>query len=241
MAAWDITAYEYDIPMEKLLHRRLEGHAYAVEVLPCGARVKLFGTGAAAVLADALTKVILRDLQYFVLARMTDAMPLALADKRQVLTDALYTARNREDEGPVRGELVRFLTAERALCLDGFLCFRMPETLMLWQLCVEQAASKVLLQKEYGELMQTLQSYVRSQRARVNELRLCLHRDGSCTLSDDEQLHIEYADGSPDGIVSLLVSMAPRRLVIVDRSEGAQTRLCDALKAVFSDRVEIQT
>ena len=46
MAAWDITAYEYDIPMEKLLHRRLEGHAYAVEVLPCGARVKLCGSGA---------------------------------------------------------------------------------------------------------------------------------------------------------------------------------------------------
>ncbi len=241
MAAWEITAYEYDIPIERLLHRRLDGADCAIDVLPNGARVRLNGAGAAARLADALAKVILRDLQYFVLARMTDAMPLALLDKRIVLTDALYAARSREEVAPVRAELARFLTEQRALCLDGFLCFRMPETLMLWQLCVEQAASKVLVQKEYGELMQTLQEYVQSQRARVNELRLCLHRDGSCTLSDDEQLHIEYADGSPDGIVSLLVSMAPRRLVIVDRSDGAQTRLCDALKAVFSDRVEIRT
>ena len=241
MAAWEITAFEYDIPIERLLRRRLDETACAIDVLPNGARVRLNGEGAAARLADALAKVILRDLQYFVLARMTDAMPLALTDKRIVLTDALYAARSREEVVPVRGELLRFLTEQRALCLDGFLCFRMPETLMLWQLCVEQAASKVLVQKEYGELMQTLQEYVQAQRTRVNELRLCLHRDGSCTLSDDEQLHIDYADGSPDGIVSLLVSMAPRRLVIVDRSDGAQARLCDALKAVFSDRVEIRS
>jgi len=229
MAAWDITAYEYDIPMEKLLHRRLEGHAYAVEVLPCGARVKLSGTGAAAVLADALTKVILRDLQYFVLARMTDAMPLALADKRQVLTDALYTARNREDEGPVRGELVRFLTAERALCLDGFLCFRMPETLMLWQLCVEQAASKVLLQKtveliatkgyRVGNIDATVCAERPKLKAHIPEMQECMARvmgiDADCVsikATTSEKLGFTGREEGMSAYATVLIQKDPLNL-----------------------------
>lgn len=239
MPAWEITTLEYDVPVERLLNRRLgeDGEGFSLDVLPDGARVHLRGGKAAERLAEAVTKILLRDLQYFVLAHMTDSMPLSLGEKRTVLTDALYAARMHEETTAIQTALTAFFQTERALCLDGFLHFRMQEVLMLWQLCVEQAASKVLLQKEYGELMQALQSYVRSRAARMEELRLCIHEDGSCTLSDNDQLEIEYADSSPDGIVTLLVNMAPRRLIIYDKSGGTQQHLCDTLLEVFSGRV----
>lgn len=242
MPAWEITTLEYDVPLTRLLTRRLqEEHAdFALDALPDGAAVRVKGLRAVPLTAAALSRVLLRDLQYLVLARMTDAMPLSLADKRTVLGEALCAARRREEPEQVKADLEAYLRESDALCLDGFLFFRMQEVLMLWELCVEQAASKALLQKEYGELMQSLHRYVQSRRAKIPELRLLLREDGSCTLSDDGQLRIEYADASPDGLVSLLVQMAPEKLVVIDRSRGAQARLCDALREVFCGRMEIR-
>ena len=241
MPSWEITTLEYDVPLKKLLERRLsESDTEAsIHTVEDGVLVRISKSGTSA-LAEATAKVLLRDLQYLVLAKMADAMPLSLSEKRVVLTDALYTARLREERAPVTHALIEYLKDTSALCLDGFLHFRMQEVLMLWQLCVEQATGKVYVQKEYGELMQALQAYVRSQRARMGELRLCIHADGSCTLMDDDRLMIEYADSSPDGLVTLLVNMAPQRLVIYDESGGAQERLCNALKEVFSDRIEVK-
>lgn len=242
MAAWEITSLEYDVPLERLLARRLKeaGGAATIEPVEDGVRVRMVGEDALLLLSEATARLLLRDLQYLVLARMTDATPLSLAEKRAVLTDALAAARSREDRAPLRNALIRHFAAERALCLDGFLSFRMQDVLMLWQLCVEQAAGKVLLEKEYGELMESLRAFVATQRARTGEIRLCIHPDGSCTLSDDERLCIEYADASPEGIVTLLVNMAPRRLLVYDQSRGAQSHLCETLLSVFSDRAEVR-
>lgn len=242
MPSWEITTLEYDVPLGRLLERRLRevGVSAAPEPAGDGVRVRLAGKDALQKLSKAVKKVLLRDLQYLVLARMADAMPLSLAEKRTVLTDALYNARMREDGAGLEYALEWFLREERRLCLDGFLHFRMQDTLMLWQLCTEQAAGKVLVQKEYGELMRTLREYVRSQRIRMGELRLRIRADGSCTLMDDDRLMIEYADSSPDGIVTLLVNMAPQRIVIYDESGGMQKRLCEMLQQVFSGRIEVR-
>ena len=143
MPVWEITTLEYDIPLHRLLHRRLSEaeSAFQLRVLPDGAAVTLRGPRAAERLADSVAKLLLRDLQYFVLARMTDSLPLSLAEKRTVLTEALYTARMREETAVMRAALQAYLNEQSALCIDGFLHFRMQEILMLWQLCVEQAAS----------------------------------------------------------------------------------------------------
>ncbi|MBR0082126.1 MAG: hypothetical protein IJP98_05255 [Clostridia bacterium] len=238
MAVWEITTLEYDVPLARLFSRRLqettgEGN---VEPLPDGARVRLVGDGATAALAEATSRVLLRDLQYLVIARMTDTVPLPLAEKRVVLRNALFAARSREERAPLCHALTAYFAAENALCLDGYLCFRMQDVLMLWQLCVEQAAQKVLVELEYGAMMQALRLYAAEQQSKMGELRLCIHPDGSCTLSDDDRLLIEYADSSPEGIVTLLVNMAPRRLVILDCSDGAQSRLCEALLEVFAEK-----
>ena len=90
MPAWEITTLEYDVPVERLLNRRLgeDGEGFSLDVLPDGARVQLRGGKAAERLAEAVTKILLRDLQYFVLARMTDSMPLSLGEKRTLIADS---------------------------------------------------------------------------------------------------------------------------------------------------------
>lgn len=242
MAVWEICSFEYDVPLDRLFSRRLQqaGASGAIEPIPDGVRIRLAGENAPLQLAEATARVLLRDLQYLVIAHMTDAVPLPLTEKRIVLRGALAAARQREEIAPLRMQLAAYFGEQNSLCLDGFLCFRMQEVLMLWQLCVEQAAQKRILDAEYGALMQSLRDYAAQQQARMGELRLCIHPDGSVTLSDDDRLEIEYADSSPAGIVTLLVRMAPQHLSILDRSGGAQSELCSTLLSVFAGRADIQ-
>ena len=72
----------------------------------------------------------------------------------------------------------------------------------------------------------------------MTELQLCLHADGSCTLTDDSEVRIEYVDCSPEGIVQLLVNMSPKKLIVYDLSNG-KNRLVDTLMRVFSGRIKV--
>lgn len=242
MPAWLITADTYKVNLKSLLLRRLEqmGATFALEETQKGAiAVTLRGAEARQTLAEALSRVLAHDLQTLELAKMTDALPLQLTEKEAVLTDAIVHARKREDLIPLQEALAVYLGENRRIALDGYMRFRMRGQWMLWQLCVQQAAAEWLLQMEFFELMQTMGKQAESRPVRVGELRLCIHAEGTYTLTDDSDVRIEYIDYSPDGIVQILTGMSPGRIVVYDLSVTPSTGLTDALQHVFPGRVQI--
>lgn len=241
MVVYEILTYEYDIPLLKLLNRRMSelDCAYALEAIPDGAALSIRGDRPQEAAAEALLKVLGRDLRYFALAEFADALPLPLSEKQAVLTDALETASHREERAVLKEKLVSYLSGNRTICLEGFLHFRMQEFLMLWELAVEQAAARVLMQKEYGELIDTLRRFVAGRESRVETLSVCIREDGTITLSDDGSVYVEYVDCAPDGILNLLVNMAPGRLNVYDLSGDEKNRLTEAILKVFGDRVNL--
>lgn len=241
MVVYEILTFEYDLPLLKLLDRRLCGQdcAYALEAVSDGVVLKLRGNRPEDTAAEALLGVLGRDLRYFALAEFTDALPLSLSEKQTVLTEALKAATCREERRVLKGKLADYLKTHRTLVLEGFLHFRMQEFLMLWELAVEQAAARVLMQKEYGELIDTLRRFMEGRTSRVDLLSVCIHPDGTITLSDDNNVHIEYVDCAPDGILNLLVNMAPGRLTVYDLSGQEKNRLTEAILQVFGDRVKL--
>lgn len=241
MTVYEILTYEYDLPLIKLLNRRMseQDRAYALEAIPDGVVLKLRGKAPEDAAADALSFVLGRDLRYFALAEYADALPLSLSDKQSVLTDALEAAACREERKVLKQKIADYLGTHRTLILEGFLRFRMQEFLMLWELNVEQAAARVLMNKEYGELIEALKRFVAGRTSRVNSLSVCIHADGTITLSDDNDVHIEYVDCAPDGILNLLVNMAPMKLCVYDLSGQEKNRLTEAILKVFGDRVKL--
>ena len=241
MVVFEILTYEYDLPLLKLLDRRMseQSASYAIEALPDGAALKIKGEKPEQTAADALLIVLGRDLRFFALAEFADALPLTLAEKQKVLKDALENASRREELSVLREKLVGYFSKHRTLVLEGFLHFRMQEFLMLWELAVEQAAARVLMQKEYGELMDSLRRFVEGRTSRVDALSVCIHADGTITLSDDNDVHIEYVDCAPDGILNLLVNMAPGKLTVYDLSGKEKNRLTEAILRVFGSRVKL--
>ena len=95
--------------------------------------------------------------------------------------------------------------------------------------------------KEYGEAADVLRLLLNARPPRCPSLRLCLHGDGLCSLTDGEELRMEYVDETGEGIISLLIGMAPARLFVYDLSGGARTELVHALTEIFSGRVCLYT
>ena len=241
MVVYQILTYEYDLPLAKLVDRRMHDldNAYSLEPGPDGVALKIRGVSPEAAAAKALSRILGRDLRYFALAELVDALPLSLSEKQTVLSDALASAQQREEPAVLSAKLSDYLLEQRTICLEGFLRFRMQEFLMLWEIAVEQAAAKVLMQKEYGELMETLRRFAQSRKSKVGSLSVCIHPDGTITLSDDGDVRIEYVDCAPDGILQLLVNMSPGHLTVYDLSGDEKNRLTEAILKVFGDRVKL--
>ena len=243
VSSWIIQTMEYDVDLEGLLEARLRegGALYALSSALGGVGVRMEGRQGLLALAEALGRVLIHDLVTFEMAAMADETPLDREDRQRVLENAVAAAHRREDLSETVARLCGYLQEEGKLCLEGFLRFRMPETLLFWRLCVEEAFSELLLQKEYGEAASLLRLLLNERPPRCPSLRLCLHGDGLCSLSDEGSLRMEYVDESGEGILSLLIGMAPARLIVYDLSNGARQELVKALTEIFSGRVCLYT
>lgn len=243
VSSWIIQTMEYDVDLEALLSSRLResGAPYVLSSALGGVGVRMEGRQGLNALSQALGTVLVHDLMPFEMAAMADETPLVREDRKQVLTHAVAAAHTREDLSETVQRLSLYLQEEGKLCLEGFLRFRMPETLLFWRLCVEEAFSGLLLEKEFGEAAELLRLLLDERPPRCPSLRLCLHGDGLCSLSDGGSLRVEYVDESGEGILSLLIGMAPARLIVYDLSGGARQELVRALTEIFSGRVCLYT
>ncbi len=241
MIHYAIETQKYDADIGKLLKRRLNQSECmcAVAESPDRVTVTLYNESDIHRLAEALTMLLCRDLQYFELAHYTDALPLELTQKQAVLTGTLQWARENERPQRVLEGLCEYLRHERTLNLEGYLQFRMRDCLREWQEGVERTAQEQILRSEYAELMGALSALVQMQQPRIGELSLCINPDGSCTLTDDSDARIEYMDCSDEGIVSLLIGMSPTFLTVYDLSGGAGKSLTEAIRSVFAGRVRV--
>lgn len=233
----DIGEYEGDIP--RLLERRLVQTAHAFTLTPCeeGIVAELAEPGGLDALCVALALLLCRDLCQFELAKITDRLPFSLVEKQAVLAESIRCARRVERPGAVRRALKAYLEEEEVLHLSGYMRFRMPDTMGAWRLCVQSATEELLLEKEYLELMGVLRAFVQVKPARVREISLLLHPDGSCTLTDESDARIDYEAGDPDRLVSVLVELAPERLTVYDLSDEHSSPLTEMLARVFAGRV----
>lgn len=235
-----IDTRQYDVNLFRLLKRRLEQHD-----CPCalasenGAVAVSLSEDALLPLTNALITILINDLRYFELARMIDETPLTLPEKQQALTCALDAAQSHKPQKEAHAALLQYLRETERLNLEGYLRFRMGDSMALWRVCAEREAAEAILRREYAALLGTFHTFANRRREKAGELSVCIHPDLSCTLTDDSDACIEYVDCSEDGVVSLLIGMAPAFLTVYDLSGGSGKRLTEAIQKVFAGRVKV--
>lgn len=235
-----VCTQQYEADIGKLMQRRLKSEDIAQQILYADGqcvRVKLQTPAHMEGWTSAVSGLLLYDLAHLALAARVDALPLRLREKQWILPKAVKLSRG-VDARAIRGTLASFFYETDTLNLEGLVHFRMRNVLLAWDACVRQAAEELLLETEYRKLTGILSAFVQMQPPRVECVYIILNPDGSCTLTDDMDMRIRYACDKGDGVVSLLVGLAPARITVYDLSGGRGDMLADVLLRVFEDRVK---
>lgn len=242
MQTLTVNTLKYDIDITKLLARRLRNAGAKIELMSEGedkrsVEITVENESDMVLLSEAVYELLLRDISNFELAQFVNELDLSLEEKEIVLAESVKESRSILPSQSVKRELYDYLMNNKSINLEGFLRFRMQDAMKAFQLCVERVSEELALRAEYIELLSILAAFVSLQQPKIKEVCLIFNADGSCTLTDDTDSRIDYDKCNSDGLVSVLIGLAPEKIIIYDLSCGQSDMLADMILRVFTDKV----
>jgi len=145
-------------------------------------------------------------------------------------------------------KIMDYLRNNSTIILDGFIKFRLKDYLEQLEEAVDKAIDEYLMDKEYKEFIKLLRYFVDLQEPKRDLVNLVV-KDGDLLLYDDhmniiekdyglDQIAIENLDINNDDIlVSVLINMAPKKIVIHGSDQREKKEVISALYNIFEDRV----
>lgn len=241
MAVRTVSTYEYEADIPRLIKRRLKKQGVSLSLRESESKK----TASAQLETDAdmdawcaaIAEVLLYDIAHFELARLVNDLPISLEQKKLALPEAIKSARSVGTPQLLKREIAQHYEETESLILEGYVRFRMKDVEKAWEFTVVRAVEEILINNEYLELMSVLSAFVQLQTPRIKDVSVILNPDGSCTLTDDMNSRVDYDKCTDDGVVSILVGLAPERITVYDLSGGKNTMLAEVLIRVFEDRV----
>lgn len=241
MAVRTVCTYEYEADIPRLVKRRLRKAGFPFllqdEENKRSASAKTETDEEADAWCTAVAELLLYDIAHFELARLVNDLPIPLEQKKMVLPEAIKSARSIGSTQTLKREIAAYYEETGSLVLEGYVRFRMKDIQKAWELSVIRTTEELLIKNEYLELMSVLSAFVQLQPPRIKDVSVILNPDGSCTLTDDMDSRVDYEKCTGDGVVSVLVGLAPERITVYDLSGGKSTMLAEILIRVFEDRV----
>jgi len=142
-----------------------------------------------------------------------------------------------------------FLTEEPALIIEGFVAFRVQEYAGELEAALDRAVEEYLMEREYQEFVGLLRVFVEGQKPGLERLQVILEPGGGFQLMDDAARPAGGQEGGgasrEDLLLSLLVSIAPRQLLVhapAGISQGRAThKALETIGKVFGGRLEVCT
>jgi putative sporulation protein YtxC len=138
------------------------------------------------------------------------------------------------------------------LAIEGFINFCMQDYLTELRFAVELAREELKNEKEYNEFIKLLRHFVETQSPKVYEVNLTMGHSGVFSLWDENGTNIEknyinyylsdmiYDDINLDDLlISILITIAPRRIVLHQTNGLSFSEPVKIIKKVFKDRIII--
>lgn len=241
MRIFRIYSYKYNIDIAKLIKRRFNAAGMNYSILKSTEQAVEIGItdDEPELFCRALCEILLSDIMQFELADIIRGIPTSLEIKREILMRAVSYAYKAAVRTPVRQALCEYFSDNDSLVLEGFITFRMPDTLEIWERCVEKAAEDCLLTVQQEELAQLICDLVSLCPESIKEVIVIVRKDGSCTVVDEDDNHIDYPCSAYDSVMSILLTLDPERILIYDMTGNTEGELISSLKSVFSGRVRV--
>lgn len=239
-----ITTQKYDIDPTALLSEKL-GAQSEIKLKSAGekrAAAKLRSVTDAYDLAGALSDVLLNEACACEIALAVNDLALSSEEKQIVLPEAERLVRRAigsKTQERVREKLMTHIELSDETNLEGFMNFRLRELLALFAAAAGKAADTLVLRGDYLELMAVLASFAQMQSPRTKEVCLVLNADGSCTLTGAGGARINCENTGREGLISILLGLAPESIIVYDLSCGRGALLCEVVSRVFRERVRL--
>lgn len=145
-----------------------------------------------------------------------------------------------------------YLETERLLNLEGFIRFRLGSYLQELRDAVEKAIDDYLMEKEYQDFVRLLKYFVDMQEPKTDSVNVLIQPDGFFQLYDSsdnmiksdrwESLVADLAEqelGYEDLLISILVTLAPRRIILHLPDPGDVMNTVHTIQNIFEQRVSI--
>lgn len=146
--------------------------------------------------------------------------------------------------------ILEYIDQNQLLVVEGFINFCMRDYLTEIKFAVEVAAEELKNEKEYNDFVNLLKYFVDTQAPRIKEVNLLINGNGLFYLWDHKGCKIEdqyvqhYIDdlllddlSIDDLLISILISIAPRRIIIHHSTDLPQNDSLEIIKNVFSDKI----
>ena len=238
MQKFFIYSYKYNIDIGKLLKRRLKQYnlELASEFSKSTINLELENDKRNAFI-DSVCDLLLYDVMQLKIADIVNCLDLGIEHKRNILVASVYYATKAAIRSTVRNALEEYFESENLLNIDGYITFRMPQTMSIWESCVKKATNEyedILRLNEISILINELFGLYEN----TEKMTLIMRNDGSCTVTDSNNSKIEYPANSYDSMMSILLSTNPAEIKVYNPTKNDEEFL-KGLSAVFPERVHV--
>jgi putative sporulation protein YtxC len=150
----------------------------------------------------------------------------------------------------IASRILEYINENNFVIVEGLITFYLPEYLNEIRFAVEMAYEEMRNEKEYNEFVRLLRYFVDTQPPRTFEVNLMIDKDNGFSLWDgsgariedskingffDEDILLEQVD-LDDVLISILITIAPRWIIIHNSAEITDTESVLMIKEVFQDR-----
>lgn len=175
-------------------------------------------------------------------------------ERREIInfTVKIWQKQKEEDRficDEVRSLLEMLLAQQDYLNIHGLVVFRLDKRQAALRRCLDQAVDEFLMEKEYQEFLKLLKYFVQFQEPKVYQVHVALDQQGNLFLLDQNYNYIEgpkqNADWDDPGgdkddlLISMLIAVAPQKIVLHRQVHVHYPKATDTLKHVFEKRVNL--
>jgi len=150
----------------------------------------------------------------------------------------------------IASRILGYIEDAPQLVVEGFITFWMQDYLTEIKFAVEVAIEELRNEKEYNDFVNLLRYFVETQPPKIQEVNLLMSSNGVFYLWDSagskiDDNYIEYyledmlfeEIDLDDVLVSILVTIAPRRIVIHENNPLPSKESVTMIRNVFQDRI----
>lgn len=234
-----IYSYKYNVDIAELIILQLKKAALPFSIAESGETYieVMFLDAYENLFINALCDLLVCDIAPFELVDMINELPLDYHMSKAVLKNSIAYAKKAVMKYPIREALTEYFKENESLVIEGFIMFRMQSTREIWERCVEKAAEDSILLMGQSELAALLYEIIKM--CCGSEIVLILRDDGTCTIIDAQEKHIDYPKESCDNVLGMLCAMSPDTVTVYDMANGKQEKLLAAVSRLFGEKVRV--